>query len=269
MLADLVEVAAAVEALHPALDDEQRDALVAGLGIRAGDHDHEVGQDAVGDEGLLPGEDVVVTRVHGSGPDALQVGPRARLGHRDRRDRRTGAQPGEPPLRLLVVRARHEVGRDHVVEEREGAAVDAAARHLLADDGVVAEVRRPAPAVLLGELEAEQPLCAGLRPDLAVDDSVALPLLVEGHGLLVEEGPDRLAERLVLGIEDRAGHVDHCDSETVKVQRPSPGPAPGRARGTALHRIDEPRGCQRLPSTHAGSLTPGLDALHRGVVRGV
>ena len=35
VLADLVEVAAALEALHAALDDEQADALVAGVGVGA------------------------------------------------------------------------------------------------------------------------------------------------------------------------------------------------------------------------------------------
>ena len=37
--ADLLEVAAALEARHAALDDEQADALVAGVGVGARDHD--------------------------------------------------------------------------------------------------------------------------------------------------------------------------------------------------------------------------------------
>ena len=83
MQADLVQVAAALEALHAALDDEQADALVAGLGVGAGDHDHQVGVDAVGDEGLGAVEQVVVALVDGGGADALQVAAGARLGHRD------------------------------------------------------------------------------------------------------------------------------------------------------------------------------------------
>ena len=72
---------------------------------------------------------------------------------------------------------------------------DAAAGHLLGDDGVVAEVGCPAAAVLLVELEAEQALLAGLEPDLAVDDAVGLPLLVVGDDLLLEEGAHGLARK--------------------------------------------------------------------------
>ena len=50
--ADLVELASALEALHVALDDQQREALGALVGIGLGDHDHQVSVDAVGDEGL-------------------------------------------------------------------------------------------------------------------------------------------------------------------------------------------------------------------------
>jgi hypothetical protein len=94
VLADLVEVAAALEPVHAALDDEQADPLVPGLGVGPGDHDHEVGEDAVGDERLLPVEHVVVALVDGRGADALQVGPGLGLGHRDRRDQLAGRQPG-------------------------------------------------------------------------------------------------------------------------------------------------------------------------------
>ena len=50
--ADLVEVAAALEALHAALDDQQREALRALVGVGLRDDDHQVGVDAVGDERL-------------------------------------------------------------------------------------------------------------------------------------------------------------------------------------------------------------------------
>ena len=207
VLTDLLEVAAALEALHAALDDEQRDALVPGVRVGPGHHDDQVGEDAVGDEGLLAVEHVVVAGVDGARADALEVGPGARLAHRDRGDGLPRAQAGEPASPLLLRGARREVRDDHVVEQRERRPVDAAARQLLADDHVVAEVGRPAAAVLLVELEPEQALRAGLHPHLAVDDAVALPLVVERHDLLVEEGTDGLAERLVLLVEDRAGHA--------------------------------------------------------------
>ena len=50
--ADLVQVPAALEALHAALDDQQREALRALVGVGLGHHDHQVGVDAVGDERL-------------------------------------------------------------------------------------------------------------------------------------------------------------------------------------------------------------------------
>src|SRR4029077_10195023 len=96
------------------------------------------------------------------------------------RDQLAGRQPGEPAPLLLVVRAGHQVRDDHVVEERERGAVHPADGHLLTDHDVVAEVVGPAAAVLLGELETEQALAAGLAPDLAVDDAVLLPLTVKG-----------------------------------------------------------------------------------------
>ena len=49
---DLVQMAAALEALHAAFDDEQRKALRALVRIGLRHHDHQVGVDAVGDERL-------------------------------------------------------------------------------------------------------------------------------------------------------------------------------------------------------------------------
>ena len=96
---------------HPALDDEQADALVAGVRVGARDHDHEVGEDAVADERLGAVEHVVVALVDGGGADALQVRAGARLGHRDRGDQLAADQPGQPAPLLLVGRQRADVGR--------------------------------------------------------------------------------------------------------------------------------------------------------------
>jgi hypothetical protein len=116
--ADLVEVAAALEALHAALDHEQADALVAGVGVGAGHDDHEVGEDAVGDERLRAVEDVVVALVDGRGADALQVGAGARLGHRDRA--RSSPEHSRAASAASAPRSpSEEVGDDHVVVQRE------------------------------------------------------------------------------------------------------------------------------------------------------
>ena len=58
MLAELLDLLAALEALHPALDHEQRQPAVLVV-ARAGGDDHEVGVDPVGDERLGAVEDVV------------------------------------------------------------------------------------------------------------------------------------------------------------------------------------------------------------------
>ena len=52
--ADLVQLPSAFETLHAPLDDQQREALRALVGVGLSHHDHQVGVDAVGDEGLRP-----------------------------------------------------------------------------------------------------------------------------------------------------------------------------------------------------------------------
>ena len=96
-----------------------------------------------------------------------------------------------------------------VCTEKPGAA-GAGAGLLLGEDHVVAEVVDPGAAVLLGDVEAEQPRLARLEPQLARHDAVLLPLVVVGDDLLLEEGPRGLAEVLVLGLEEvacRAGRI--------------------------------------------------------------
>ena len=165
--------------VHAALDDEQADALVAGLGVGPRDHDHEVGEDPVADEGLGAVEDVVVALVDGGGADALQVAARTGLGHRDRGDDLAGDAAGEPALLLLLGPQRDEVGDDDVGVHREAGSGRPGPGLLLGQDLVVAEVRDTRTAVLLGDVEAEQPRLAGLGPHVAGDDAVLLPLVVE------------------------------------------------------------------------------------------
>ena len=204
--------------VHAALDDQQADALVAGVGVGARDHDHEVGQDAVADERLRAVEDVVVALVDRAGPDALEVRAGARLGHRDRRDQLAADQAGQPALLLLVVRQRADVGDDHVVVHREAEPAGAGAGDLLGEHHVVAEVLDPGAAVLLVDVEAEQPGLAGLEPDLAVDLAVLLPLLVVGDDLLLQEGAGGGAEVLVLLLVDRGLVRQRC-APSVSVLR--------------------------------------------------
>jgi hypothetical protein len=187
---------------------------VPGLGVGARDHDHQVGVDAVADEGLRAVEQVVVTVVDGRGAYALQVAACARLCHGDRRDDLPGHAAGQPAPLLLVGADGDQVGDDDVGVHREPRAVGAGAGLLLGEDHVVAEVGDARAVVLLGHVEAQQPGLAGLEPELARDDPVLLPLVVERDDLALVEGPRRLAEVLVLGGVD-VGHARPFDGVQI------------------------------------------------------
>src|SRR5699024_4060754 len=94
--ADLVEVAPTLEAGHAALDDQAGKALRTGVGVGLPDHHDQVGVDAVGDEGLLPVEDEVVTVSYRTGPDALQVTSGTGFGHGDGADELAAGETGQP-----------------------------------------------------------------------------------------------------------------------------------------------------------------------------
>ena len=158
--AELVQVAAALEAGHAALEDQQRHALVP---VLAGAHrgDHQVGVDAVGDEGLAAVDDVVVAVALRARADAGQVGAGAGLGHRDRGDQLAGRDAGQPALLLLVGRrsSGSTAGRCRCAGVMpEPGAADAGQRDLLVQDLVEPEVVDPAAAVLL-----RAPPCRGSR----------------------------------------------------------------------------------------------------------
>ncbi|GGY37687.1 hypothetical protein GCM10010342_26140 [Streptomyces anulatus] len=77
---------------------------------------------------------------------------------------------------------------------------------LLGEDGAVAEVVAAAAPVLLRDGETQQSRASGGEPGLAGDDAVLLPLLVVREDLLGQEGPDGLAEGVVLLGEDLPLH---------------------------------------------------------------
>src|SRR5690606_30207534 len=132
--ADLVQVAAALEALHAALHDQEADALGPGGRAGLGDDDDEVGEDAVGDEGLRAVQYGVVALPDRGGLDALQVGAGGGLGHRDRGDDLAGAVPGEPAGLLLVGAELPQVAAVDVVVHREAGPVHARPGQLLVKD---------------------------------------------------------------------------------------------------------------------------------------
>ena len=208
MHADLLQVAAPLEAVHPPLEHEQRHAAVALRRVGLDRRDHEVGVDAVRDERLGAVDDVVVAVADRRRRHRRQVRADARLGHRHRGDQLAGADAGQPALLLLVVGEVQEVRQADVVVQRqaEPGGVDVGPLQLLGDHDVEAEVLDPAAAVLLGDLDAEEAVGAGDGEQLAVDDPVGLPAWRVGHGLALEERAERRAELLVGVVEQGASH---------------------------------------------------------------
>ena len=118
------------------------------VGLHRGDH--EVGVDAVGDEGLRAVDHVVVAVADGRGGHAGQVGADAGLGHGDGGDQLARADAREPALLLLVgARVRGSTAGRRRCGARcpWPAALTPASLDLLGDDLVVAEVVDPAAAV--------------------------------------------------------------------------------------------------------------------------
>ena len=149
-MADLVQIAASLEALHPALDDEERHTVASRFGVGHADHHHQVGVDAVGDECLRSVEHELVAVAYGSGLDAREVRAGARFGHGNGGDQFAGGDAGEPARGLFLVAVLDEVRGDDVVVQgqAEASPVDAAAGQFIRDDRIKPKVCGPAAAVL-------------------------------------------------------------------------------------------------------------------------
>ena len=162
--AHLVEHAAHAKARAvPGLHDEDGGAARALGRVGLADHEDQAGQQAVGDEGLAAVDAVAAVPEFCARAHALQVRARAGLGHGDGAHQLAACHGGQV-LALLRLGAVVEqvVGHDGmhgVAHAREGAA-----RHLLVDHGLVAEVAAAA-AVFLGDVGAQQAQLAGAAPD--------------------------------------------------------------------------------------------------------
>ncbi len=211
VLADLLEVASAREAVHAALDHEQADAGMArgGIGLHGGDH--KVGVDPVGDEGLGAVDEVAVAVALRARGDRRKIRAGARLGHRDRGDQRAARDPRQPALALLVTGIAREVRQADVVVQGDSEAErgDARVLRLLADHRVQAEVLRARAAEPFGDLHRQEAPGAGLLEDLARHDPGAFPLAAApgvADDLAFEEGAKARTEILVEIIEALAAH---------------------------------------------------------------
>jgi hypothetical protein len=149
------------------VDEEQREAVVAGVGVGLGDEHDEVGAVAVGDVGLRAVDDPLVAVAHRARLDAGDVGAGVGLGD---------AEAGD----LLALDRRHEVALLLLLGAEQarigGVAMSvctatpiarpprARVRHLLGEHEV-AEVVAALAAVLLGLGEAEEAELAHARED--------------------------------------------------------------------------------------------------------
>src|SRR5215813_2795613 len=206
--ADLLEIAAALEARRGGLDGDQRRALGAELGIGLGDHDHQVGELAVADEGLGAVDHPVVAVHDGAGLDRLEVRAGAGLGHGDGGHKLAGTGLGDPLLLLLFAAVVQQVGHDNVVVQRKGRPGSERTSLLLDQDGAVKEVGAGA-AVFLGHGHAQKPLLARLAPQLAGHHAFLFPFHMERRDLFLEEPPAAIAEHLVFGrvMGGQSGHL--------------------------------------------------------------
>jgi hypothetical protein len=157
----------------------------------------------------------VIAVHHGAGPDRLQVGAGAGLGHGDGGYELARAGLGDPLLLLLFVAVVQEVGNDDVVVQREGRARGDGAALLLDQDGVVEEVDAGA-AVLLRHGRAKESGRAGFRPDLAVIHALLVPVVQVRHILGRDEAPCLLLEQHeILGHPTRTRNVEDVHAKPV------------------------------------------------------
>ena len=210
--AELLELLRDLIARHLALEDQERDAVVAALLRRLAGADEEVGANAVGDEGLGAVDDVAAVDALGEGGDAGDVGAGAGLGDPERADLLAGDPGDQPTLFLLLgaeVEDRRHRDRGVGVEAGRDAAGATGPCELLDPDRVV-QVGAALAAVLLGELEPEEAELGATPVELAREPARLLPLVDVWRYLLGDEAPHGLAQLLVLLAEGRKGGALSC-----------------------------------------------------------
>ena len=192
------------------LDQKQAGALRAGLRIGLGHDDHQVGQKAVGDEGLRAVDHVLIAIEHRGGLHPLQVGTGARLGHGDGSDHLAGHQFRQVFVLQRFTAVMQDVRRNDVRMQGKTDAGQPQAPHLFDHHRAVEKVR-PQPAVLFRQMRAQHPRLPCLVPEFAVDIALFFPLPMERHRLFFEERSHAVAKKFVLGTEQGSGdHAAPC-----------------------------------------------------------
>ena len=184
------------------VDQEEREAVIARVGVGLGDEHDVVGAVAVGDVGLRPVDHPLVAVAHRARLDAGDVRAGVGLGDPEAGDLLALDRGHEVALLLLLGAEQEDRRRRHVGVDRDAHAEPAALRvdHLLGEHEV-AEVVAALAAVLLGIGQAEEAELAHAAED-RVRERRLLPLLRVRRELLDHERVDRLAERFVVIVED-------------------------------------------------------------------
>jgi hypothetical protein len=185
-------------------DDDGGD-LVAVVGPLAGDGGHrdQAGavQAGVGDERLGAVDHPLVAVLGGPGGQGAGVRPAARLGEAERGQLLAGGQRAQPALVLLsgaVAPDRHGPEADRGLQGDGHRGVDPGQ---LLDGQAQGGVVGAHAADLLGERQPEQAHGGHLVEDHRVEPLVPVHRLGPGGDHLLGEGPDDLAELLLLGCQ--------------------------------------------------------------------
>ncbi len=265
--AHLLELARHLVAGHLALQNQEREAVVAALRARPHRTDEEVRAHAVGDERLRPVDDVSARDLARGRPDVGDVRAGARLRDPERPDQ-LAPDPGHDPAPALLLGAEVEHRRHRDlgvgVEPRRHPAGATRARELLDPDRFV-DVGAALPAVLLRELEPQEAKLPTAVEQLARELARLLPCLDVGRDLVGDEAADALSELLVLIGERRqgraaAGVLDDAHRRRGLSPRGSCSRAPrsrsrGGRRGGSCGRRGDRRGPRRS-CRREGETTP-------------
>ena len=161
-------------------------------------HQHQAGEEAVGDVGLAAVQDIVVAVPFGARADALQVRAGAWLRHGDGADQLAARHARQPALLLRLGAVVQQVVRDDRMH-RGAHAREAAARHLLVEHGLVAEVAAGA-AIRLRNVGAQEAQLAGAPPQRMAHVPAPARLGVARLHLLRDEARHAVTPCLQVGI---------------------------------------------------------------------
>src|SRR5262249_14059280 len=228
--AGLLELARHREAGRAALDHQERDPAVARA---AGAHrtGHEGRTGARGDEGLGPGDDVVVAVALGAGRERRDVTAAARLGDRERGDLALGEARGDEPADLL----RRAEPDDRRQRDAVAAEADDRADRAPGEDQLVARRQHVAeiaalPADVLGIADAGDAgsRCRPVQLDRKL--LVLLPLGAVRRDVGLREASRARPDRgVVFGLE-QVTHGDAAYRQVLRTDMTSAPPVPPRLR---------------------------------------